>query len=339
MSVLHAVLRSGLLWASTNPTLKARLPRLPFVRRAVSRFMPGEALEDALAACEPFRSRGIGSVVTLLGENVTTPDEARAVVTHYAGVLDEIARRGLDTEISVKPTHLGLDLDAGVAARNLGDLAACATTHAGIVWVDMEGSASTQATLDVYRAVHAAHANTGLCIQAYLRRTSVDLERLLARDATPPNLRLVKGAYAEPPAIAFEKKAEVDASFMALAARMLDAAATTPGRLVFGTHDPKAIQAIGEAADARGLPKTAFEFHMLYGIQREEQQRLAAEGYRVKVLISYGSAWFPWYMRRLAERPANLAFVLRNVFKRPARLDPPPVSDNNRPAHPPEARR
>lgn len=339
MSVLDAVLRSGLLWASTNPTLKARVPRLPFIRRAVSRFMPGENLEDALAACETLRERGIGSLVTLLGENVTTAEQARAVVTHYAGVLDEIARRGLDTEISVKPTHLGLDQGAGVAVRNLGDLAACATSHPGIAWVDMEGSASMQATLDVYRAVHAAHPNTGLCIQAYLRRTSADLEQLLAPDTAPPNLRLVKGAYAEPPAIAFEKKAEVDASFMALAARMLDAAATNPGRLVFGTHDPRAIHAIAEAAVARGLPKTAFEFHMLYGIQREEQQRLAAEGFRVKVLISYGSAWFPWYMRRLAERPANLAFVLRNVFERPVRLDPPPASPNHRPAGHPEARR
>ena len=339
MSLLHSALRSGLLWASTNPTLKARLPRAAFVRRAVSRFMPGESLEDALAACEALRVRGIGSVVTLLGENVTTADEARAVVTHYAGVLEEIARRGLDTEISVKPTHLGLDLGAANARRSLDDLAACAAAHDSIVWIDMEGSASTQSTLDVYRAAHAAHANTGVCVQAYLRRTGVDLERLLADDAHPPHVRLVKGAYAEPPALAFEKKAEVDASFMALAARMLDAAATGAGRLIFGTHDSVAIQAIGEAAAARGLSRTAFEFHMLYGIQREEQQRLAAEGYRVKVLISYGSAWFPWYMRRLAERPANLAFVLRNLFPRAARLDPRAAAVNNRRAGNPETRR
>jgi proline dehydrogenase len=316
MSLLDAGLRHGLLWASRSAALKRRLPRVPFVRRAVSRFMPGESPAEALAACEELRGRGIGTVVTLLGENVTGEHEARAVVTHYTGVLEEISRRGLGTEISVKPTHLGLDVSAGIAATSLGDLAACAASLGNDVWVDMEGSGYTQATLDLYRRTHAAHPNTGVCIQAYLRRTAADLGALLAAPVHAPRLRLVKGAYAEPAAVAFAKKAEVDASFMALATRMLDAAGGNGSRLVFGTHDLRAIRSICEAAAARGLAKSAFEFHMLYGIQRGEQERLAAEGYRVRVLISYGSEWFPWYMRRLAERPANLWFVARSVFAR-----------------------
>ncbi len=316
MSLLGAGLRLGLLWASRSSALKQRLPRVPFVRRAVSRFMPGESLADALAACETLRDRGIGTVVTLLGENVTGADETRAVVTHYAGVLEEISRRGLDTAISIKPTHLGLEGSAPIAAASLGDLAACAASLENEVWVDMEGSRYTRATLDLYRRAHAEYPNTGVCIQAYLRRTAADLEALLAAPVHAPRVRLVKGAYMEPSEIAFVKKPEVDASFMALATRMLDAAGGSGTRLVFGTHDLRAIRRICQAAAARGLVKSAFEFQMLFGIQREEQRRLAAEGYRVRVLISYGSEWFPWYMRRLAERPANLWFVARSVFAR-----------------------
>lgn len=314
MSLLSAGLRSGLLWVSRNGALGRQLPRLPFVRGAVSRFMPGEQLADALAACEQFSRHGIGGVVTLLGENVTDAQEARAVVAYYAGVLEEIARLGLDTEVSVKPTHLGLDVSGDLAAAGLGEIAERAAVLSSCVWVDMEGSACTQGTLDLYRHVRAAHPNVGLCVQAYLRRTVADLESLLALPGGP-RLRLVKGAYAEPAAIAFAQKSEVDASYRALAARMLEAAGEVGGRLIFGTHDLRAIRHICATAAARGVDRGAFEFQMLYGIQREEQMRLAAEGYRIRVLISYGPAWYAWYMRRLAERPANLWFVLRNVVE------------------------
>ena len=308
------VTRAALLWVSRQPTLQERVPRLGFVRRAVSRFMPGETLADALAACESFGREGLGTVVTLLGENVTDARDARRVVEHYAGALEEIARRHVDTEISVKPTHLGLELGSDVAAENLAALATHAASLGGTVWVDMEGSATTQATIDLFRRVHAVHPNTGICLQSYLRRTAADLEALLA-GGPRPGIRLVKGAYAEPPRIAFARKSEVDESYAALAERMLDAA-TGGARLVFGTHDTRAIARVCERASSRGVPRTAFEFHMLYGIGREEQRRLAAAGYRVRVLISYGSAWFPWYLRRLAERPANLAFVLRSAVSR-----------------------
>jgi len=316
MSFVSAGLRMGILRASRSELLKRRMTRLPFVRRAVARFMPGETLAEALDACAALRDQGLGTLVTLLGENVTREPEARAVVTHYAGVLDEIARRGLDTEVSVKPTHLGLEVGAAVAAASCADLAACAASFGSDLWVDMEGSDTTLATLDLFRGVHAAHANTGLCLQAYLRRTAGDLEALLTDPAGAPKVRLVKGAYAEPPEVAFVKKREVDASFLSLATRMLAAAGGSGARMVFGTHDLAAIRSVCEAAAARGVSKAAFEFHMLYGIQREEQRRLAAAGYRVRVLISYGSEWFPWYMRRLAERPANLWFVARSVLAR-----------------------
>jgi len=310
-----SLLRQTLLWASRSPTLARRLPRLGFVRRAVSRFMPGETLAEALAACQTLMGQGIGSVITLLGENLADASEARAVVDHYRGALDEIARRRLDAEVSVKLTHLGMELDPAAAAAGLAELAARAS-GSGTVWVDMEGSATTAPTLELFRRVHAAHGNTGLCLQAYLHRSAADLEALVAPGPGAARIRLVKGAYAEPPAIAFARKADVDASYLALAERLLAAAHHDGPRPVFGTHDRPMIRRIVAQAEAGGLAKSAYEFHLLYGIQRDEQLRLAAAGHRVKVLISYGSAWVPWYMRRLAERPANLGFVLRNLFQR-----------------------
>jgi proline dehydrogenase len=316
MDPVSAGLRSGLLRASRSAALRRRLPRVPFIRRAVSRFMPGESLAEALDACQALGAHGIGSVVTLLGEDTARAEDARAAVAHYAGVLEEIARRGLDTELSVKPTHLGLGVSAELAAAGLEEIAGRAAARARCLWVDMEGSAHSQGTLDLYRRVRAVRPNAGLCVQAYLRRTAADLESLLAAAAGEPRLRLVKGAYAEPRSIAFASKSEVDANYVALAERMLEAAGGGAGRLAFATHDLAAIRHLGRLAAARGIPRTAFEFQMLYGIQREAQLRLAAEGYRVRVLISYGPEWFPWYMRRLAERPANLWFVLRSIARR-----------------------
>jgi proline dehydrogenase len=304
--------RGMLLWASQNRWMKERFPRYPFVRRAVSRFMPGEQVQDALAASGGFEKHGISTILTLLGENVKDEAGARAVVRHYEGVLDLIQGARLDAEISVKLTHLGLDLGAACCGDLLLALVESAARRGSIVWVDMESSAYTQATLDVFRRVREKRVNVGLCLQAYLRRTQADLEDLLAQGAA---IRLVKGAYAEPHSIAFATKAEVDASFLRLAERMLQAGAVQgAGRMAIATHDRGMIRRVQEAAAVRSIAREAFEFEMLYGIQAAEQQRLASEGYRVRVLISYGSEWFPWYMRRLAERPANLWFVARNLF-------------------------
>jgi proline dehydrogenase len=302
-----------LLWASVNPWMKERFPRLPFVRRAVSRFMPGEDVKDALAASTEFAKQGISTILTLLGENVRDEPAARDVVRHYEGVLDDIRNAGLDAEVSVKLTHLGLDLGPGCAGDLLLSLVEGAARRGTMVWVDMESSAYTQATIDVFRRVREQRANVGLCLQAYLRRTASDLEELVSVGAA---IRLTKGAYAEPRSIAFASKAEVDANFLRLSERMLEPDAVQGGaRIAIATHDRALIRRIQEAAAARSVAREAYEFEMLYGIESSEQARLAAEGYRVRVLISYGAEWFPWYMRRLAERPANLWFVARNLFR------------------------
>ncbi len=308
------MMRQILLWASRDRWMRERFSRSALVRRAVARFMPGETPEAALDATAEFQDRGIGTVLTLLGENVATPAEAAEVVEHYKGVLDEIQRRGLDAEISVKLTHLGLDLDPELAAGHLRALAVAAAARRNVVWVDMESSRYTRITLDLFSRVLAEFPNLGLCLQAYLYRTADDLESLLKLGAA---IRLVKGAYAEPRSVAFPKKAEVDASFAKLAARLLEPAVVKDGgRAALATHDPALLRDIQQLAEARGIARGAVEFQMLYGIQRGAQDRLAREGYRVRVLISYGAEWFPWYMRRLAERPANVWFVLRNLLRR-----------------------
>ena len=308
------MMRKVFLWASENEWARRRLPRMGFVRRAVSRFMPGEELEAALAATVELNGTGLGTVLTLLGENVKDEADTEAVVRHYLEVIEEIRARKLDAEVSVKLTHLGLDLDPALAEANLVRIAARAAQVGQDVSVDMEGSVHTQRSVDLFRRVRTVHANVGLCLQAYLRRTEADLASLAP---LKPMIRLVKGAYAEPPEIAFADKAAVDASFRALAQRLMGAAAPQGGpRVVLGTHDQRLIGELTRWASAEGIPPAAYEFHLLYGIGREEQRRLLAAGHRVRVLISYGAAWFPWYMRRLAERPANVWFVFRSMLAR-----------------------
>jgi proline dehydrogenase len=305
-------MRTILLWMAGNRWLRDRVPKLWFARRAVRRFMPGENAESALAAAEQFRDQGIATMLTRLGENVTRPDEADAVAEHYLGLLDTIAASGLDGEISVKLTQLGFDLDEDRTLQHVQRLAERAAQTARTVWVDMEGSAYAEGTIVLYERLKASHANTGLCLQSYLRRTAADIQRLLPLD---PSIRLVKGAYAEPESLAYQSRAEVDANYVALAVSMLEA--VRAGRTVgigLGTHDVGLIEQIAEHAVALGLDKTAVEVQMLYGIRAAEQRRLAREGYRVRDLIAYGEAWYPWYMRRLAERPANVLFALRQLL-------------------------
>lgn len=307
------MLRQSLLWASRNPWLSRRLPRYAFMRRAVRRFMPGETQEEALDAAEGLRDRGMTALLTLLGENVETEEEAEEVARHYHGVLARVAERGLDAQLSVKLTQLGLDVGTGVALAHVRDLVERAREGDGTIWIDMESSEYTDDTLDLYRRIREAHGNVGVCLQAYLYRTERDLDALLP---LRPAIRLVKGAYAEPKEIAYPRKADVDAAYLRLAGRLLEEAGSEGrARPAFGTHDPRMIAGVQAAADARGLDRSSYEFEMLYGIGREEQARLAAGGYRMRILISYGSSWFPWYMRRLAERPANLWFVAKSLVK------------------------
>lgn len=303
-------MRNALLWASTNPFLSRRLPHYRFMRKATRRFMPGERVDDALREAERLRDMGAASTVTRLGENVTTPEEADAVVEHYLGVLREIADRGLDTEISVKLTQLGLD-ESVEGARDRLERLVRACDPGSLVWVDMEGSAYVDVTLDIFRAVREDHQNVGLCLQAYLYRTRDDLEGLLPLH---PAIRLVKGAYMEPKEVAFPRKADVDANFLSLLGTLMEARRrNSAGRPVVGTHDPAILRAAQSMAGELELPADAYEFAMLYGIQLREQERLLKGGATLRVLISYGEHWFPWYMRRLAERPANVWFVLKQL--------------------------
>lgn len=304
------MLRNALLWASTNPVLAERLPRLAFVRKATRRFMPGEEMKDALGAASRLAGAGLSATLTLLGEHVTSLEEADEVVEHYLEVLREVDERLLDAEVSVKLTQLGLDFGAEAARERLHRLAEATSS---LIWVDMERSSYVDATLDVFRDIHEVHGNVGLCVQSYLRRTEADLESLLPLGAA---LRVVKGAYKEPPSVAFARKADVDRCFLRITARLLRArAAGGKGRPMIATHDPGLIAEAGRMAHELGLDKRSYEYGMLFGISSGEQRRLAKSGHEVRVLISYGPAWFPWYMRRLAERPANLWFVAKQIIR------------------------
>jgi proline dehydrogenase len=298
-----------LLWASRNRWLKERLPRLRFMQRAVRRFMPGERIDDAFDAARPLQERhGIGSEYTKLGENLTRLEEADAVADHYLGVYEGIAERGLHGEVSVKLTQLGLDLDAEATYAHCVRLARRAAEVDSWFWIDMEDSSYVEQTISIFERLRAdGHATTGLCLQSYLRRTAADVERLLPLE---PAVRLVKGAYDEKAAIAYRSKAEIDAAFVSLSVTMLRAGV----RLGLGTHDVRLVEQIASQAAAAGIGRDAFEVQMLYGIRTGEQLRLAREGYRVRVLIAYGDAWYPWYVRRLAERPANVVFALRQLL-------------------------
>lgn len=305
-------MRTILLWMARNPWLKTHIPRLWFARRAVRRFMPGEQMEDALEAAEPFRPLGIALLFTHLGENLERAEQAQAVADHYHDLLDKIMARGLDAEISVKPTQLGLDLDADATLVHLRSLATHAAQARGSLWLDMEGSPYTQATLDLYTALKADHPAVGICLQAYLKRTPADLDALLPLQ---PQIRLVKGAYDEPAEIAFRHKDEVDGAFQSLSVAMLPHVGNGKLRLGLGTHDTRLVERIADHAKETGVAIDAFEVQMLYGIRMDEQRRMAAAGYRVRDLIAYGDAWYAWYMRRLAERPANVWFAMRQMIR------------------------
>jgi len=304
-------MRRIFLWAARNAWLKERLPRLPFMRRAVRRFMPGETLASALDAAAPLQAAGIATMYTRLGENLERLEEADAVADHYIEVLDAIAARGLDGEVSVKPTQLGLDIDEDRTLAHLQRIAEHAATTGSYVWVDMEGSAYVDQTVRLYERLRATHPRTGICLQAYLKRTAADIARLLPLD---PAIRLVKGAYDEPAEIAYRDKRRVDASYLGLAVGFLKDGRGRPIRLGLGTHDVELIDQIVDQASAAGIGKDAFEIDMLYGIRTGEQHRLARAGFRVVTLIAYGEHWYPWYMRRLAERPANVTFAIRSLL-------------------------
>jgi len=308
-----SISRSLLLKASRSTWLARQMASRKFARRAVSRFMPGEEAGDALDAAQRLASEGLGAVLTQLGENLASLGEAQGVRDHYLGVLDQIRSRGLTRSvISVKPSQLGLDLSLDACLAHLDVLAARAReTGTGMLWIDMEDSSYVDRTLDLVRRLRQKHDNVGVCLQAYLRRTPADLDALLP---LKPGIRLVKGAYAEAPHVAYPEKRDVDLAYYALAETLLAAAARGEAFPVFGTHDRGLLDRISARASSLRVTDGSWEIHMLYGIRVRDQLELAAAGRKVRTLISYGRSWFPWYMRRLAERPANVWFVLRSMI-------------------------
>ncbi len=307
-------MRSALLWMARNERLAETVPKMRFAQRAVRRFMPGERVEDAFAAAERLRDERVRVLLTRLGEDIGTLDEAHAVAAHYREVLARDARRRHAVgpiEISVKPTHLGLDQDAQETLAICGALAQDAAAADTWLWLDMEGSGHTDPTLDLAEALMAEHDNVGVAIQSYLRRSALDVARLLPHK---PAIRLVKGAYDEPISVAYQHRSEVDANFLGLALMVAEAAAAGEARLALGTHDVELIGQIRTLTEAQGVPREVLEVHMLYGIREQELRRLRDAGHPAYSLVAYGDAWYRWYMRRLAERPANVVFAIRQLL-------------------------
>jgi proline dehydrogenase len=305
--------RKVLLAMSTSTFLREQATRRSFVRKSVSAFMPGEKVEDALAAAATLKPQKINTILTRLGEGVTKLDEAERVTQHYLDVLDKVKAAGLDAQISVKPTQLGLDLDSAQCQQNLDRICEKAARLNNVpVWIDMENSPYVDPTIKLFRSSKERYPDVGIAIQAYLYRTAKDIESLIPLG---PAIRIVKGAYLEPADIAYPKKSDVDENFYTLCCRLLQDDALKTGTLLhIATHDVALADRMIAYIDQHKVPSSAYEFAMLYGIQRGQQQRLAQSGRRIRVLISYGEYWYPWYMRRLAERPANVTFVLKNLF-------------------------
>jgi proline dehydrogenase len=307
-----SIARKVLLAMSTNAWLRDRATKTAFVRRSVSAFMPGERLDDAIAAAAAQERNGVRTIFTKLGENVTRREEAEDVTRHYMEVMDRVKEERLDACVSVKPTQLGLDLDANLCQANLQRLVDHAAVCGNFVWIDMESSSYVDPTLDLFRRARQRSSRIGVALQAYLYRTERDVESLVPLGAA---IRLVKGAYLEPAFVAYPKKADVDENFYKLSCRLLAADVRTAGGLLhIATHDPKLVDRLRQYIQSHPVPRSLYEFAMLYGIQRPLQQRLIDAGEPLRVLVAYGEYWFPWYMRRLAERPANVGFVLRNLI-------------------------
>jgi len=302
-------MRRVLLWCAQNTWLATHVPRWRFARRAVRRFLPGEGFDSALKAALEFRSKNIAALFTLLGENITDLADANKVVEHYEEVL--AASMEVQAEISVKPTQLGLDIDQDATYANLQRLARAAEKANSFLWIDMEGSAYTDRTIALYRRLRAEAPRVGVALQAYLYRTVSDLATLMP---LRPAIRLVKGAYSESQDVAFVRKRDVDANYLALCVYMLPEVKRRKLRLVLATHDVDLVARAWRFAQALEMVRSEVEVAMLYGIRTDEQERLAREGFAVRDLIAYGDAWYAWYLRRLAERPANVWFVARQLL-------------------------
>jgi proline dehydrogenase len=311
-------MRTSLLWLSRRRSVGRLATRLPVTRTMVARFVAGETLADALVALGRLQAAGMRTTVDVLGEAVTSADAARAAADEYLETLDALAERGLDRNVSVKLSQMGLGLDEGVCRDNLARILDRAADRDAFVRFDMEDHETTDATLALWRelrAINAGRGDSGVVIQSALRRSADDVEALIAEKA---RIRLCKGAYVEPASVAFSDKADVDAAYAALAERLLTAG-TFPA---IATHDERMIAHALTVVRAHAIAADAFEFQMLYGVRRDLQERLVKAGFGVRVYVPFGTQWYPYFMRRLAERPSNVAFVVRSLLRE--RRDRPP---------------
>jgi len=308
------MMRSMLLWLSRNKQVRQLMMNWGVARRAARRFVAGETIDDALAAIRELNAQGITATLDHLGENVETREDAVRATDDYLKVLDAIGQAGLTSHVSIKLTALGLDLGDDICRENVARILAKAKDVGTRVRIDMESTEYTDRTLAIYRRLRAEYDNVGIVIQSYLYRSEADIAALCEEGA---HVRLCKGAYKEPPTLAFPKKADVDANYVRLMKMLLSAPARAKGtRAALATHDPKMIDAARQFAEAEMVPRDEFEFQMLHGIRRDLQQQLVADGYAVRVYVPYGTEWYPYFMRRLAERPANVWFIVSNFFKK-----------------------
>jgi len=309
-------MRSTLLALSHRKSLGRLATRVPVTRPMVRRFICGETLDEALPAIRRLHDAGMGTTVDVLGESVTAEADARAAAARYLALLDALAANGIDRNVSLKPSQMGLAIDPALARENIRRVVAKAIETGAFVRIDMEDHTTTDATLDLWHAVRpvgagedgTSGADVGLVIQAALRRSDRDVEAIIEAGG---RVRLCKGAYKEPHSVAYAEKAEVDEAYQRLMLRLMRA-----GRYpALATHDVRIIKRAVEVAKAEGIARDSFEFQMLYGIRRDLQEQLVGAGYRVRVYVPFGGQWYPYFMRRLAERPANVSFLLRNMWR------------------------
>ena len=280
----------------------------PLTRSVVTRFVAGETLEEALAAIERLRRAGLHATVDVLGESVTSPELASVAADRYVATLAALSARGLDPNVSIKLTQMGLDIDRDLCRASVFRILEAARSVDGFVRIDMEDHVQTDATLEIWREAHERYPKTGIVIQSSLRRSAADVDRI---SAVGGRVRLCKGAYDEPPGVAYVTKRAGDLNYARLMERLMTAG-TYPA---IATHDPGLIARALDIAERHRIGPDRFEFQMLYGVRRDLQRSLAARGYTVRIYVPYGQEWYPYFMRRLAERPANVAFMLRAILK------------------------
>ena len=302
------------LYLSRSPRAREVIMGLPFAKRAARRFVVGETLDEALRAVGDLNRDGIIATLDLLGEDVMTPQEARQSAAGVIGILEGIQRTGVKSNLSIKLTQLGLRVDPQLCQENVEAVLQRASALGIFVRIDMEGSDVTELTFRIYEKARERHPNVGIVIQSCLRRTEKDVsERLIPAGAS---VRLCKGAYKEPPDVAFPQKSEVDASFKRIADQLLSPEARSRGvKAAIATHDEAMIRHVKEKVARGEIGKGDFEFQMLYGIRRDLMRSLAREGHTVRIYVTFGTQWYPYFMRRLAERPANVLFLVKNVFR------------------------